>query len=208
MSWPQDMSNFEDVYDLLNNGHSFALDDVSNATKCARTNFLDGDDKFALRVLNNCLFCSGSKDSHVPDSQTVLLYRLRMGLPIHIPGLIGNIVFDSIEYRKACTYPLSMLISFIVKRWAIIECGPQTPPSSHLGNCLIRYQLLQFDDANVHLLAKWRRGLLINDDDAHDVQGRMYMLRGRKFGPRLRYLLQVPVIVLGKILTYGLNYNV
>ncbi|GAA0145057.1 hypothetical protein LIER_36066 [Lithospermum erythrorhizon] len=171
MSGPQDMPKFDFVCDLLNNGHSFALGDVRNETKCVRTNFLDGDDKFSLKVLNDCLFCSGSNNSHVPDSQTVLLYDLRMGLPINIPGLTGNIIFDSIEYRKNCTYPLGILISFIVKRCAIMECGPRTPPPSPLGNRTIRYQLLQFDDAKVHLLAKRKKGLPIDDDDVHNVQG-------------------------------------
>ncbi|GAA0163601.1 hypothetical protein LIER_43657 [Lithospermum erythrorhizon] len=114
MSWPQDMPKFEDVCDLLNNGHSFPPGDVRNETKCVTTNFLDGDDKFSLKVLNDYLFCSGSNDSHVPYSQTVLLYRLRMGLPINVLGLISNILFNSIEYHKNHTYSLGMLISYIV----------------------------------------------------------------------------------------------
>ncbi|GAA0145761.1 hypothetical protein LIER_05881 [Lithospermum erythrorhizon] len=70
--WPDEMPKFDDVCDILNNGHSFLPGDIRNETKCARTNFLDGDDKFALKVLNKCLFCSGSNDSHIPDTQPVL----------------------------------------------------------------------------------------------------------------------------------------
>ncbi|GAA0187535.1 hypothetical protein LIER_34823 [Lithospermum erythrorhizon] len=143
MTWLQDMAKFDDVCDLMNNGHSFAQGDVSNAKKYVSTNFLYGVDTFALKVLNDFLFCSDSNDSHVPNSKTVVLYHLRMG----------------------------MLISFIVKRWEIMACGPSTPPPPHIGNKMIRYQRLQFDDARVHLLAKWQRRLPIDNDEGQEIQG-------------------------------------
>ncbi|GAA0165884.1 hypothetical protein LIER_40079 [Lithospermum erythrorhizon] len=95
-----------------------------------------------------------------------------MGLPINIPGLIGNIVFNAIEYRKNRTYPLGMLISFIVKRWAIMAYGPSTPPplAFPISNRLIRYQWLQFDDARVHVLAKWQQGIPIDNNEGQEVQ--------------------------------------
>ncbi|GAA0155786.1 hypothetical protein LIER_38152 [Lithospermum erythrorhizon] len=89
MAWPQDMPRFDDVFDIMNNSHSFPEGDVRNATKCVRTNFLDDDDTFALKLLNDCLFCLGSNDSHVADSQTefddawvYLLVKWQWGLPI------------------------------------------------------------------------------------------------------------------------------
>ncbi|GAA0164200.1 hypothetical protein LIER_44148 [Lithospermum erythrorhizon] len=85
-----------------------------------------------------------------------------------------------------------MLISFIVKRWAVIECGSPTPPPTPLGNKTIRYQLLKFDDVRVHLLAPWKMGVPVNDvDEGQDVQWEDARVEGEEFR------IYLPVIAYG-----------
>ncbi|GAA0159606.1 hypothetical protein LIER_38899 [Lithospermum erythrorhizon] len=108
-AWPDDKRL------LNNNDFTFSVGDSRNDILGTKTNFLDGDDKFALRVINECIFRTSSNDSRVPESQMVILYYLRNNLPINLLGLIGKIVHDTIIRHRSSSFPLGMLISYIVK---------------------------------------------------------------------------------------------
>ncbi|GAA0158846.1 hypothetical protein LIER_15769 [Lithospermum erythrorhizon] len=114
-AWPEGIPTYDELKTLLNNDFTFSPSDNRKDIRGAKTNFLDGDDKFALQVINECIFCTSSNDSRVPDSQMLIIYYLRNNLYVNIPGLIGNIVHDTICRHRYSSFPLCILISYIVK---------------------------------------------------------------------------------------------
>ncbi|GAA0174444.1 hypothetical protein LIER_27833 [Lithospermum erythrorhizon] len=149
---------YEELKTLLNNDFTFSPGDNRKHILGAKKNFLYGDDKFALRVINECFSCTSSYESRVPDSQMVILYYIRNNLQVNIPILIGNIVHDTIIHHKSSSFPLGMLISYIVKSWDVEECGQPELAPKPIGRKGYRSLHLKMDAEGRHLLTGWRQG--------------------------------------------------